>query len=621
MNSSINEWNNEYELIFESFIDGKIAFESGLFNSAQYILEESLEKAQEYYKNVGKHHGKHISIIIQLGKVYMHKKRFDRLSVILDDGLFIEPANLRLLYTKFLLCSVFVPDEKSALKVYERAAESNANAEFDYDYEVWKKFESKGGSLKRKRRSDIFLQNSKRNKIEKQNLMKDLPTEILENIFKYLDLKSFSNLLQTCRGWRLSILESPNLIRLVTFNGNLTLKLLNSYLRLFDQRISLSEIMLDHIELRIDDRSEFIKILKLLLSTKLKVKTLNLFINSTCSSQIDKLVIGTNSELFYQLQNLNIKMGLLGKLDGILASLLISCRNLRMLHLSFVKKQNISFKTNITFTYLITLEIYNANDRENYDLIQLIRCINAPNLQSITLSRAHSDALNEVLKRNPLLKTIKLHNFNIDLFIQNVLFSTTNDFELFQNIETLEFKDCTSKEYIISSAFAIKRGILLNLKTLIFDGSYFPLKIMKTILNTCKDSLQNLFILRSSPISTHDNIAKGEFNLKTLLLQLKNLRQLKITDAGIDCKMFSTLMFQVATLNIHRTLDLLELTNSRLDTHSYIIMLISIAGKLSIKDVRIYGEIDDQLKQFIELAKNAKSIETFETVKQCSKMR
>lgn len=602
-----------YDDIFEGLIDGIHAFESGLVNAALYILEDTLIKTDQFYEENGIHHESRINIQMQLAKVYIWLRQFQKAVDILKSALESSPENVPVLYRLFLLYSDAYPNEKMALKVYLRAESvMKENGSLDCNHRIYKNFVTRGEKIKCKRQS-FFMFKDDTEEIDKQNLMKQLPIEILSNIFSMLDPKSLINLLLTCKGWRSTILESPHLIGAFTLSRDITFKKLQSYLRLFDQKVSTSEIILDELSIAFNSRDE-LPLMKLLLSSGLRSKSLNIEIREAIQPQICTLIKESKPLLFTQQTHLSITIEKEAQSISFVDNILPMMTNLQTLYISFRNLSSPKQKSSSPLIDLPRLRFLNIKNEGKHDQVErFVFALTIHNVESLTIDTRSTNIFLKCIRTANKLKHLKMRMIPIELFLYDFMIEGRPGYERVKELETLEFDTCPSSvDHIFGPRVQFKE--FNNLRVLKFRNSQITVTTIEAFFKTCKKSLKELDVLEKSLLSykgsnTNNN---GTFSLKNVLETCTGLEELHITDNKINSSNFTQIAFDIAMLTRPMKLNCLELSNSSIPSSSYIVLFLSIKTKLTIKRMIIHQQNPDvQLISFSEELKRSKVVGEF----------
>lgn len=591
--------------IFEKYIDGVTTFESGLVDSSRYLLEDTLTLAKEYQLETGKYHFCYIGILEKLSKIYIHCKLEEKALLVLNIAKELEPNNLRILYRLFMFHLNTLPNEKLALKVYIEASNIFKNkGMYDVNSELFKNFSIKGENIKRKRETDLIVdQNLENRRIKLQNLMKQLPIEILAEIIKKLDKKSYKNLLMVCKHWRFTILSSPFLISIFYFDKKLTYNLLESYLTLFDKKISISEITVKQLSIDLNKSSQEFKTFKLLLSSQLKTEILNYTISNAFQTQLVKMIKESKSDLFKKLQILRLNITPNYSSLIVLPSFLRFTTNLKILILEIQdlrrNEKNIHniFKNTINLQRLKEIKIY-CDYNYFISKTNLLKFIKVPNLKEVTISGFRFSLINHFLTYSNDLYYLKIINYPVKDFIYEIDEYFSNIEDKLNSIETLVFsKNFSSlKNYIIAQDM-ITTNFFKNLKEIKFEMSPLTNEELNYFIDCSKNTLENLYIsgetnLYYDKIDDNNN-SRDFFSLKYLLENIPNIKRIKLNDNRITNSFFAFLMLEVATMNKSFHLEYLEISGNNLTPESYSILILSIKEKLFIDHLKLYGKADE----------------------------
>ncbi|KAG0671502.1 hypothetical protein C6P40_003744 [Pichia californica] len=602
--------------IFEIYIDAITAFEAGLVSASQYLLEDTLALAEKYYSETLVYHHCHISILENLAKVYIFIKNHEIALEILHRARKIDPTNMRILYKLFMFHTQTLPDEKLALKIYLIASDLyNSSSIFDINNEIYKLFCNKGELIKNKRKSYLMIEeNSQVTEIKPQNLVKQLPIEILAEIFKKLDSSTLINLLLVCKHWRTTILGSPQIVGMFNFKKGLTYKSLVAYLRLFDQRIYTSEIIIDQLTLISNKDSLEFDTFKLLLSSKLQTRTLTYKISNDFQNQLTKMIKLSKSHLFNNIENLNFLISSKSTALGVLPAFLQFTTNLRKLSIKLenINSRNITpiiFRNKVTLKKLEELEI----QCKTFDYISKTKLhlfLDMPNLQSLVIDTISFSIIDSFLSNVKELKSLKILRYPIRELI-NVFDLDENCkriTEKFSKLEKLEFSnnDYHGGNYSITEEMS-NRIEFKSLKTLSFQKTFVNTKELTYFLECSQNQLENLFIegrpsLRYEVNGVEHSISNPTFSLKRIIETIPHIKSIKLCDNKINPRIFSSMMFEIATLSKHYHLKYFEIAGEVSDVQTYTILFLSIKDKLSIDHLRLSGRPNEQLKLFIDIA-------------------
>lgn len=596
--------------IFEKYIDGITAFESGLATASQYILEDAFILAEKFNKQTERNHPCYLNILEALSRVYIFFKRYEDALLVLNKVVDVEPNNLRVLYRLFFFHLETLPNEKEALKVYLRAMELHRiKGDYDLNDELYKKFSSKGELIKKNRQSFLLMEESSKIKaIQQQNLMKQLPIEILSEIFSLLDNESLLTLLSVCKSWRVTILESPYLIGRYKFDHNLTYSSLEKYLRLFDQKAPLSEVILDKLTILSGDKaSQQFKTFKLLLASKLQCKSLTYKIMDDFQAQLIKMIKDSNSHLFKNL--IRLELDICEKYSSLFAipAFLPFTTNLKSLVINIdLKYQNGSggsliFKNKIKLHKLQHLTIISKKNSYPLSTLNFEKYLDCPNVENVTLAACGLKLLLNLLEVLTKVKHLKLIKYSISDFMYLFTESSMN----LEYLEKLEFENAGYHTLVRDIPIElIETKPFASLKTLSFNKSLVSSTELNCYINCSKRTLQNLFLVSVSGILYHRNghNAMNVFNLKNVLESTTELDRFQLIDNRIDHSKFSALMMDIALLSKPIHLKYFEISSEILTSDTYLVLFLSIRGKLTIDHLKMYEKPNNQLKLFIDAA-------------------
>lgn len=612
--------------IFESYVDGIIAFDSGLVTAAQYIFEDTLILSDNFYAKTQSYHPSHTAILENLAKSCISNKNYDKALVTLNRAREIEPNNLRILHKLFFFHADILPNEKLALEIYLAASEIYERlGEHDINNEIFKSMRHRGEMIKKDRKTYLLMKESSQyEKVEAQNLMKQLPIEILSEIFKLLNSSDLNNLLSVCKSWRMTILESPYLIGIFNFQRHLTYHTLESYLRLFDQKVPISEVTVDNIILNMSSMSEQRKIYKLLLASKLKCKSFNYTIDDDFKIPLTKMIKESKSQLFQNLIQLKINVLRKHGALNIIPLLLSFTSNLKILYIKIDLPRTRSrlsiFKTKVRLPKLEELDICCRVTESLESMIDFPKYLDAPNLQKLSLESTLRPILYKFSKNTWKLKHLKLYKTSINGFLRDYLSENNTFCEYLEHLEKLEFEYCSVSSRSSDIPLELyERKPFASLKTLSFERSPVSMIELNCFLECTKATLNNLYICERPHLNYPDPFHGTtndlpEFSMKILLETMPHLERFKLSDDKINSSIFSTLMFEIAMLSKAVRLKFLEFSSEFLNYQHYMVLFLSIKGKLYIDHLRISCIPTPQLKTFIDKAildGEVKKVETF----------
>lgn len=596
--------------IFEKYIDGVTAFESGLVSSSQYILEDTLSLANEYHSETGNYHFCHIGILENLAKIYIHCKIEEKALLTLNIAKELEPDNLRILYRLFMFHLDTLPNEKLALQIYIEATNIyKKKGIYDINNELFKNFSIKGENIKKKRETDLIVdQNLKNERIEPQNLMKQLPIEILAEIFKRIDNTSLKNLLMVCKHWRSIILSSPLIIGIFRFKNDLTYNSLESYLRLFDKRILISEITVDQLSIDAQKTSQEFKIFKLLLASRLKTKTLNYSISNDFQHQLTKMIKESKSDLFNNLQKLNLNISVNYSAFAVLPSFLRFTTNLKILKITINScKTNVNFfnffRNSITLKKLQEIEIYSVNS----DFIskpKLLQYLKTPNLKKATITAVKFSLIKHFLICSNGINHLKIINYPILDFIHDIDENIAELKNKLNSIERLEFINNypSHKNHIVTQDM-ITKEVFKNLKSLSFEMTSLTNEELNYFIDCAKDTLEDLYILGKTHLdygTINNRNLRIIFSLRYILENVPNIKRIRLNDSKITNSFFGFLLSEITDMKKPCHLEYLEIHCINMSTEMYLILLISIKEKLFIDHLKLYGKLEKSLYLLIK---------------------
>lgn len=611
---------------FELYIDGITALDSGLTTAAQFIFEDTLSLSENFHNKTKSIHPIHIPTLESLARSCISNKNYDKALAALNKAREIEPDSLRILNKLFFFHADILPNEKLALEVYLSASELQGRLdENGINTKIFKSMRRRGEMIKKDRKTYLLMKESSNNdKIEAQNLMKQLPIEILSEIFKLLTPYDLNNLLSVCKSWRMTILESPYLIGVFKFQRYMTYHSLESYLRLFDQKVPISEITVDNIRINVDDIYEHRRIFKLLLASKLKCKCLEYTIGDDYKVPFTKMIKESKSDLFQNL--IQLQMNVLKKHSalGVVPSILSFSSNLKILSIKVdlprTRSRLLVFKTKVKLPKLEQLDLCCRVTESVETMIDFPRFLDAPNLQKLILESTLRPILTKFTSNSWRLKHLKLYKASINGFLRDFLDEGNKLSDYLENLEELEFESCS----ISSRSSDIPLELLeckpfASLKTLAFERSSVSMTELNCFFECTKATLNNLYICDRpyltypEPFHAMTN-ERPDFNLKALLETMPHLEKFKLSDDRINSSIFSTMMFDIAMLSRPIRLKLFEISSEYLSYQNYMVLFLSIKGKLFIDHLRICCPPTPQLNTFIERAildGEVKRVETF----------
>jgi hypothetical protein len=586
------------DAIFEKYIDAITLYESGLNTAAKFIYEDLLQDCVDFKTQTGSYHPKHINVIEQTTKVYLATKSFDSLLNLYETALNIDPENIRILQKLFYYYTDYVPNEKSALLTFLKASKViEKTGGFHPDYLIFKEFRPKGEAIEKKRRNNEFLsiENQEMSSISRQSLMGNLPTEILIHIFKRLDVKSLINLVCVCKGWRFTILESPQLVSLFSFRRALSFESLQSYLRLFDNKVPISEIVWSNINIITYDKKKDAKLFKLLLTSGLQSRSLIFNIAISNDTNIAKIIKDFNSPFFANLVELHLKIGINEDYSDFLNLFLPTVTNLISLRITSLNRsgknkdlKNLNLKNKILFPFLEELNLINFDDRKCFPIYSFLSNIELPNLHTLKFSITDQRNLFQILESVNGIKRLELNGSSVARFIKNFLVKNNGSYKRLINIETLIFINCPHEEDIPT---ARDFNILPNLKTLIFHNLMEGNRIIKIFQKACSSTLTKLHILAGSEFLFNTSISNrtnaNKFSLKDTLLGFPKLSNFKLQSPRITVDIFSTMMYELAMLSETIKLKYFEISNPRLMAQQYLLLFLSMKDKLLIDTLKL----------------------------------
>lgn len=626
------------DTILEKYLDGQSAYESGYTAGSIYLLEETLELAKQYSEANNRKHKICNELIEVLTNAYITNKTPGKAVTLLSEQLNEDSENIRALYKLFMLYLDVDPDERLALQYYIKASKMSKAKDFEYtaDYEIWKLMEFKAKSFIGKREMEylMIMNEDIERPCERQHLMKQLPIEVVKLILSYLDHKSLYQILKVCKGWRSTILESPLLIGSYNFTGSLTFEKLRKFIRLFDQKVSISDITLDKLDICIKNEEEHTKLLKLLLKCKLKTKALNLSLFKHEKSINTEIIRKSDSQIFDKLLKLNLSSFLSDKLLITIVSILKRTKNLRSLAITFEEDdqyKGLSLKS-LLLPELVEFEIhYKWIDDDRYTR-EFARSLNMPNLKSLKIEASNFSAVLDLLRSPLKLKSLDLIYQRPASFVNDVLLASSPEIvQKLKYLENLSFNK--SFERVDEFPLTVEIHSLPNLKKLKFEATTLSTLELDIFLKSCRPTLQSLEILERSRIS-YKNLSQtnradalmGErrnhrngdimfFDLNYILKSFPKLRCFRLTDSSISQEMFSKMFFDFALLDEIVTLDYMEIHNSYCKIQNTMMMLLSMRDKVFVKHLKILPKIDNTLLQFVESAKASGQIIIIDSVR------
>ena len=629
-----------FDALFEKYLDGLSAYESGYISGSIYLLEDLLEEVKKYYNEQNKLNKLHFKIVDALSNAYISNRDFKKAVSLMNEYLELDPDNLRILYKFFTLYHDFDINERLALKYYLKVSDISKtdNFESNVDYEVWKLIEFKGKALIQKRKADLMLNldNDSTKPIDKQNLMKQLPIEVLKKIFDQLDNRSLVNILRVCKGWRNTVLESPLLISSYALKSYITLEQLKSYYRLFDQKVSLSDIVIEKFSLEGLDE---VKILKSLIKSTIQVKQLCLSFEDDTNKEFINLVTNPNAILITNLLELKISSDSCQPIIEFVVPLLQNTKNLRKLEIFIlypfydeeeeVDEDEIDDpKGTIVLDKLEKFTIsYTKRNPDGVNISKISKVLVMPNLKQIFVDMSLVEPFLPYFKTPTKLRSLSIARHHINTFFSIVTHPDLS--QKFRYLENLEFGD-RAFNYTRSIPIGFNPPILPSLKRILFHNTNVNALEIDVLLNSCKSTLEelviqndlnnssNLYNIHYPAMGTRRNDRPNEplrFDFNYILKSLPKLKKFTLTDRNIPEKFFTKMFMDIALLDRPYHLDYLEIFNQTCTEQVTILMLLSMRDKLFVKHLIIAPKISGTLKPFIELAISSGQIGKIETAK------
>jgi tetratricopeptide (TPR) repeat protein len=618
-----------FDQVFERYLDGLASQEAGLSTTAMYVFEDALAKADAYQLINSEYHPQHTSILELLGSCYLNNKRETDAFALLSRAMEMEPDNIRILYRLFNYHLTTSPNEKAALAIFLRAESTMNDLKRKHkDMSIFKMFEAKGLALKKKRNTDSILQEEN---VDKQNMMKQLPLEIIYTVMSHLDERSLQKLLSICKGWRSTILESPLLIGAYRINGRLTVEKLQRYLRLFDQKVSTSDIVVEALNLEMNYPATDAKLTKLLLAARLRTKQMRLQGGVEFYQTIPKMIKDSKSRVFSDLMELSLDVHDKDLTFDTISSVLGLTNRLRVLCLRITR---ISPQIKGTSKTVALNELHRLSIHFNgTDMIPaaeaFFQSLDYPNLQSVIFMGGVPSGLKVALNKVNNLKSLKLCSYSAPKFVTQYLLRGNADFDMIKNIEKLEIVGQLSQSQINTIDATILASAELpvfnKLKTLVFKDINVTCTVLEIFLDTCKNTLRNLYILgitsieymshTTNPMGTIPRTNRAAFNVKYILQTAPRLTRFRFTDKQMGLNEFTQAMFEIATLTKPIKLELFEFSNDKLKAQDHVLQFLSIKDKLTIKHVRVRCSIVDPLKTFVDMAVASGQVKSVESIR------
>lgn len=574
--------------ILERYVSATTAFYTGLITGAEYVLQDLLDECEDIFRDTKVYHELHKPILDLLAKICLTNKDYDRANQYLDLLLTIDPDNIRAYFRLFELNADSFVDEKEALKVYMKACEViERKGKTHLDYTLFNAMKIRGESIKRKRSTYLMLDSH----IDlSENLFKKLPIEIFERILKLLVNRDKINLLLVCKGWRAGILSSPQLISQFSIPGFLTTNKILSFARVFDQMSPLEEIMLKRLRI---DLNHNVKVLKVLLSSKIRCKSLFLVCNDP-SKNYERVLVENNGSLFLKnLQELHITVNNNGCLT-FLCELLSMCNNVRLLNIllkfTSITKEEICIDKKLFLPYVDEVR-WQSVEHRGEDTSKFIENMQIDNVNNVTIrgSSSHGCTLLRKLKK---LTSIKFASVNVHILMK-VLFEpdgvNTND------LETLIIESCPKWALYET----IPGKMLPRLKHLRIDSSNIFHDEFSEIYNRCRGTLENIEIC--GQIFGVNSNGFDDFDIKRVITDTPNLKKF-ILNAEFKPEVIANIAIQIATGNKMIKLDYLSLNSSLLKSQDWIMFILLSKPKLIVNEISIHLRYKNELNEYLEQA-------------------
>jgi hypothetical protein len=200
---------------------------------------------------------------------------------------------------------------------------------------------------------------------------------------------------------------------------------------------------------------------------------------------------------------------------------------------------------------------------------------------------------------------------------------------MIKNIEKLEIVGQLSQSQINTIDATILASAELpvfnKLKTLVFKDINVTCTVLEIFLDTCKNTLRNLYILGitsieymshiPTPMGTIPRTNRAGFSVKYILQTAPRLTRFRFTDKQMGLNEFTQAMFEIATLTKPIKLELFEFSNDKLKAQDHVLQFLSIKDKLTIKHVRVRCSIVDPLKTFVDMAVASGQVKSVESIR------
>lgn len=596
--------------IFDTYVTATVAFDSGLISGAEYILLDLLKDCEKIYTTIGAYHKLHMPILEQLSKVYLSQKKYDEVTKSLERIVEIDPDSIRAYYRLYQLQSDSFADEKKALSIYLKACEAiKRRGKSHPDYTIFKSLKTRGEVLRKKRSSYLILENDKE-EIDKQNLFNQLPIEIIAMMMEHLNQSDMLKMLIICKGWRSSILASPYLISLYAITGELSSKKLSSYLRIFDQLSPISEIMLNYICLDLDYD---VKLLKLLLSSKLCAKWTQLGLSGSNMKSFEKILMENKDSRFIKnLQKLTIKVLTTSGLN-FCGAFLHLCNNLEKLEISLnMPRIDESFNVNMTEINLLCLVEFSCSSIvESRRVSDFFKPFKMENVTNLTLAKKLGNNLLMFLQ-----KCNRLQNLIFSEVLINDAMSTI--FDSRADLRRLESLTLRFLEHRVLPTMSKNENNFPCLKYLRTVRCFITNHQFMEIYTAAKDTLESIE-LKEETLLDLDPSRGGNLEIRHNLpiISLKHIfsetpkLEKFVLKKQITSDIFSKMIIDIATASQPMRIKYFELESEKLSSQDFILMLLTTKGKLFIDTLALHGKYDAQLKEFLDKAVLDKSIKKY----------
>lgn len=616
-----------FDEVFERYLDGVASYESGRSKTALYILEDALVKAENYHTNNKKYHPNHRQILELLLACYKGSKESEEdADKVISKAIKIDSKNLRTLNRAFNYYES-LHEEKIALAIYSRAEKIVEKAKLRHkDIAIYKLFEQKGKTLKMKRETDSIL--NKPN-IDKQGMMKQLPLELIYLIMSKLDEHSLRTMLLICKGWRSTILESPLLIGAYQIQGILTTNKLERYLRLFDQKVSTANIMVQSLTLQPERVAFESNLLKILFTSRLRAKSMKLGGDTNLLLAIPKMIREKKTAIFSDLIDLTIQLSRTEASWVSIHSILGQTKRLRSLSL----EMNTSYLMDGTFVPVVPLPgLQTLSIRVRMSsfpgLEQLLNHLEYPNLQNLIWSASDISPLEIVLSKDCHLKSLKLNYISANSLLLSFFNANSNLFNKIKSIEKLEIAD-TSQHFDASAnstaLINLKVVTFPRLKTLIFQNSHISSLQFEIFLDACKntlkklvisESLEDLLVDRQLPLmGSTPRIRRSSFNIVYILETLPKLNSFQFKAREMSVQGFTKSMHLIATMKKSVKLNFFEISGHRILPSEHVIQFMAIKDKIFVNHLRIECSLDATLETFAQMLLQSGQVKCIESVR------